>query len=154
MSLKVRNPRTGAFDYEITPPAAADLDTVAARLRTLLPERLPPGLRRSFIQTDDDGYGVSYSSLDGRVRLSIMPFGRERLQAIRDHLQGDGSMREETRSGRTLYVKDEDSRATAAVLLDGAYVRLTAHPDAQLLDAALQALDLSAVEALLAEAAE
>ncbi|MGJ3230869.1 MAG: aldehyde dehydrogenase family protein [Oceanicaulis sp.] len=33
MSLSVRNPRTGAQDYTFTPPSAAELDAIAARLR-------------------------------------------------------------------------------------------------------------------------
>jgi acyl-CoA reductase-like NAD-dependent aldehyde dehydrogenase len=33
MTIQVRNPRTGQHDYEITPPAPAALDALAARLR-------------------------------------------------------------------------------------------------------------------------
>src|SRR5688500_18828690 len=32
-AIRVRNPRTGAFDYEFTPPSAQQLAAIAARLR-------------------------------------------------------------------------------------------------------------------------
>ncbi|XBQ17651.1 MAG: aldehyde dehydrogenase family protein [Oceanicaulis sp.] len=79
MTLKVRNPRTGAFDYEITPPSSGDLDQIAGRLRdaqrawaaTPISERMDRlSAWAGAIEADADALAAALETDTGRRRVA------------------------------------------------------------------------------------